>query len=121
MSFLKPSVTTIQPNSLTQFVFDNADVNIGTFDRTKTFHAMGGIQVTTPKPLVSLSAEITRALKRLSAADIAEFGSIPVITFHNAAKAGLSNITIRDIDGQLPISSETLQVLAKDFLWLYGK
>lgn len=33
----------IESDSLTQFVFDNADVNIRALDGLNTFHAMGGI------------------------------------------------------------------------------
>lgn len=44
----------VHPDTFSQFVFDNADVNVDTLDGSNTFHAMGGIQCTNASPLQTL-------------------------------------------------------------------
>lgn len=48
LSCLSHPLSTVLPGSFSQYVFNNADVNVDTLDGSNTLHAMGGIQCVTP-------------------------------------------------------------------------
>ncbi|CAG9762758.1 unnamed protein product [Ceutorhynchus assimilis] len=82
----------VPSESLTQFVFDNADLNIDTLDGTNTFHAMEGIQCTTPEPSKSEGTIMERVKKIPNAGTLGEFGAMPIVAFQRKAKTGLYQI-----------------------------
>ncbi|CAH1155651.1 unnamed protein product [Phaedon cochleariae] len=111
---------TIMNNSFSQFVFDNADVNINTIDGLNTFHTMGGIQCVTPSTTVSSDGKIKRLSNIPRAHTIGQFGNVPLRTFHKTGNNGLTRINIKDLNEINPISSR-VSLLSSDFFWLYGK
>lgn len=50
----------IGAEAFTQFVFDNADVNVRTLDGLNTFHAMGGVQCITPGSSVDTKVTVQK-------------------------------------------------------------
>ena len=109
------------PNdSFTQFVFDNADVNISTIDGFNTFHSMGGIQSVTPQNNVTSDQPITRLTKIPSASFVGRFGRNPIKTFESKSARGLFNIEVRDLASINPVSS-TVSITTTELLWLLGK
>lgn len=117
----QPVVNVTEQNWLTQFIFDNADVNINTIDGNNTFHAMGGIQCTgtTPESLRSNETIMERAKQITCEATIGEFGKNPVTAFQKSAKSYLSDIEILNLDEKLP--SLRIKPLYSDFMWMFGK
>lgn len=59
-SLISAGPPVIQCDAFTQFVFDNADVNVRTLDGFNTFHAMGGIACITPSANISVTTEVPR-------------------------------------------------------------
>lgn len=101
-----------------QFVFDNSDFNVNTIDGHNTFHVMGGIQCVTPSEAVSYEAPTSRKSTKLTAAEIAKFGHIPIETYEN--RCGPNELCALNINSIRPINLTISPTLA-DFLWLYGK
>lgn len=106
-------------DSFSQFVFDNADVNINTIDGLNTFHSMGGIQCVTPSVSVTSDIAITR-LSKLPAHTVGQFGSFSLKTYQNSGNRGLSLISIKDLEDINPILHNA-NILPSEFLWLYVK
>ncbi|KAK9882608.1 hypothetical protein WA026_022237 [Henosepilachna vigintioctopunctata] len=65
-AIMRPALT-IEQNSFSQFVFDNADFNTNTLDGLSTFHAMRGIHCVTPKTAIAPDQVIPRLLRMPSA------------------------------------------------------
>lgn len=82
----------IDPNSFSQFIFDNADFNSQTLDGYQTFHAMGGIQCVTPKSAIAPDQFIERMTKKPSAEIVGKFGHNPLRFFEKNKASGLSEI-----------------------------
>ncbi|XP_011707609.1 PREDICTED: uncharacterized protein LOC105462604 [Wasmannia auropunctata] len=60
ISAIMRSPISIDSQSFSQFVFDNADFNTQTLDGLNTFHAMGGIQCLTPSTAIAPDQKIER-------------------------------------------------------------
>lgn len=54
-----PDIHTSDPDSFSQFIFDNDDVNTCTIDGKNTSHAMGGIKIVTPSSCVQSKKNYT--------------------------------------------------------------
>lgn len=111
-----------QTESFTQFVFDNADVNICNIDGFNTFHSMRGIQCVSPSPNDPTSDQLITRLETIpSASTVGQFGHVPIIkAFENESTRGLFGITVRDLANINPIST-TVSVSTRELQWLYGK
>lgn len=110
--------TSIKENSTSegfiQFAFDNADINIRTLDGHSTFHCMGGIQLTTPKPKEMSEYLMPRTInvpKVMSM--VGPRGELELVQYRKPTKNGLEMITVRDIEIAQCINDRTL-----DILWL---
>lgn len=113
--------TESQTDLFTQFVYDNADVNICTIDGFNTFHSMGGIQCFTPSPSFSTSDQpIKRLAKVPPASAVGQFGYIPIKIYERNGNTGLMNVTVQDLLNINPISA-SVSVSARELQWLYGK
>lgn len=117
-SCIQHPLKNVLTNSFSQFVFDNADVNVDTIDGSNTFHAMGGIQCITPHSSVRSETRIPKLPKIPSAEASADLGTIPLVTFQKTTNA-LKKIPIYDINQRNP--TETVNIMPTDFLWMYGK
>ncbi|XP_031335335.1 uncharacterized protein LOC116165167 isoform X2 [Photinus pyralis] len=117
-SMLEPHLT-LRKQALSQFVYDNADFNIGTIDGHNTFHSMGGIICVTPKSAVVSSPHIDRLKDLPSAETIGCLGTLPVKVFEKTGP-GLAAIQINPLT--LNFSHKSLvSPSASHLLWLYGK
>lgn len=70
-SVLKDPPQIVLEDSFSQWVHDNADVNVDTIDGSITWHAMGGLQCITPHSSVRSEARISR-LKNVPTAKATE-------------------------------------------------
>lgn len=106
--------------SFSQFVFDNADVNVCTLDGYNTFHSMGGIQCITPPTAVSCEKKIPR-LKIIPSADsVALSSQVPIQIFHKTENSGLNLVKIENLCDKNPLCEEIVPSIS-DFLWLFAK
>lgn len=104
-----------QQKGFRQFVFDNADANIATLDGKNTFHAMGGIECTTPMPMHLFEHDVPKIGRELSADILGTFGNVP-LQYCNKKKNGLHNLTVENISTEQKIIPSI-----SDIMWLYGK
>lgn len=103
--------------TFSQFVFDNADVNMDTIDGSNTFHAMGGVQCVTPVVLSSSTdTAIVRQKNVPRASVVGEEGAVPIRTFE---KAGVSFKNM--FFSNLTEKCSTVKPLEEDFQWILGK
>lgn len=104
--------------SYIQFVYDNADVYIRTLDGKNTFHAMGGIECSTPQNTTKPS-NVTRVLSVPTAAEIAAKGSIKISWYKNPSTSGLKRKVIKEIHSPYHSKNENLST-SIDVLWMVG-
>lgn len=116
VSCLNHPQSTVHPHTFSQFVFDNADVNVETIDGSNTFHAMGGIQCITPATSNSSGGAISRVGVVPKASAVGKFGAIPLVTFEKF-KSSFADIIIEDLREQ----SSSIELLPSDFTWIFGK
>lgn len=115
-----PHNVDIDPESFSQFVFDNADHNVNTIDGLHTFHAMGGIECVTPASAVSCDFKVPK-LKAIPPRDtLGSYGTLPLKVFHGYKKAGLGNVPITDLDLMNPNFSYDFDMSSTDLLWIYN-
>jgi len=67
-------------NGFTQYVFDNADVNVATLTGHNTFHAMDGIACVTPEGTVE-KLPLQRTVKLCQAELVEAFGQVRMRTY----------------------------------------
>lgn len=96
-SALQQPLQILTKNSFTQFIFDNADINMDTIDGHDTFHAMGGIQCFTPKTSLIPRTPIDKVKSLPNATSLREYGSIPLEHFDKPSEGGLATMTIETI------------------------
>ena len=119
MSLISAGSPIIESDGFLQHVFDNADVNVRTLDGLGTFHAMGGIQCSTPGSCVQSQTTV----KRISTGSFNNTESIREYAYPMKRRnVGLSNMIIEDLN-QLQevrslscLPSEYLHPL--NFVWL---
>lgn len=112
--------TSIDPNSFSQVVCDNADHNVNTIDGLHTVHIMGAVQCVIPHDSILPDQNIARLTKFPSAQVVGEAGSVPLAVFNKNENTGLKMIKIADVEGNHPLSRDILPS-SPDFVWLYGK
>ncbi|KAE8747077.1 hypothetical protein FOCC_FOCC006215, partial [Frankliniella occidentalis] len=78
-----------------QWAFDNADYNVRTLDGHRTFHNMGGISCSTPRPLEPLPFTVPR-IKGKIVMDVSK-GRIPVITYVKPAISSFKSVFAADL------------------------
>lgn len=74
--------TSVDPNSFSQVICDNADHNVNTIDGLHTVHIMGAIQCVTPYDAVTPDQNIPRLSKIPSAQEVGEFGCVELSTYN---------------------------------------
>lgn len=117
-SSIQEAPKVVLQDSFSQFVFDNADVNVDTLDGANTFHAVGGLQCITPVTSARSEARIARLQNVPTAKDIAASGTIPLTTFQKTSD-GLESIALIDINEKSPVRA--VRISPTDFLWIFGK
>lgn len=117
VSCLQQPLKIVTNNSFTQFVFDNADINMDTIDGHDTFHAMGGIQCFTPNTSFSPRAPIDKFRSIPSAVSLREYGTTSLDVFQKQNEGGLASLTVQNITN----SEREVLPMSTDLLWLYGK
>ena len=107
--------STIEPGAFTQFVFDNADVNIKTLDGLGTFHALGGIKCVTPSVSVSQCPPVER---KVGTKCDATSNQISIKPYKKPHISGLKNIIMRDITYEdEEVSRKGFNI---DIIWIIG-
>lgn len=116
-----PNNAVIDPESFSQFVFNNADQNVNTIDGLHTFHAMGGIECVTPASAVACEVRIPK-LKAIPSRDIiGSFGTLPLETFHGYKEgAGLENVPVENLSKKNPAVRYDFDISSADLLWIYN-
>lgn len=107
---------TNEASKFSQWVADNADVNICTIDGLSTFHSMGIIESVTPPPASTAFNGIYRVSDVPSATVLGRYGNVPIHIFekhHESGHAKMETKPIKNLDPILPTAS--------DILWIFGK
>ena len=111
----------IHPDSLKQFVFDNADFNVRTLDGYGTFHSMGGIMCIAPTDAVEKAAVTKRIEKVPSAESATKVHKVKLQTYIASDNtSGVRGKTMQGISSLECIRSPNIVNIAKqDTLWMY--
>ncbi|XP_061723992.1 uncharacterized protein LOC133530150 [Cydia pomonella] len=120
LKFQVSAIATYTPKqscpAFTQFVFDNADVNVHTIDGNNTFHTMGGIQCLNPPQTLSLNESIPR-LNYIPQSFMKRYEQISLQTHIKTMNSGLDKVLFNP-----PMSNDDTFIMTKtDLLWMYGK
>lgn len=116
MSSVEPSYDL---DGFTQFVFDNADFNVGTVTGHNTFHSMGGIACVTP-PGMKDTVPVKRKLTLPSAEIVGAFGQIPIKTYSKPAVPGLQSVVVEPLGTPREVLESFSSAKALDSLWAVG-
>lgn len=115
-----PPAPAIESDSFTQFVFDNADVNIRTLDGLNTFHAMGGIVCITPSSHVSVTSEVPRIVE--GSFQVPE--QIRKRSYTNRKVSGLARVTVEDFTHIISSRKQNVNLTSLthplNILWVSG-
>lgn len=103
----------------TQFMFDNADLNVETVTGHNTFNNMGGNTCVTPPGVVNTSP-IKRSVKLQSADKVGAFGHIPIKTYSKPAVLGLRSVVIDPLRKPDQETPSLRSAVAIDSLWVAG-
>ena len=109
----------IAMKSFVQYVFDNADNNVRTFDGFNTFHGMGGIMCVTPSTAVSKAKEFERLKQVPVAMQLSCVNKLPVLTFVIYDNNGLTDITVQDLD-EIRLLSPSNALMNAEVFWMCG-
>lgn len=105
----------INQNGFTQYVFDNADINVTTLDGHGTFHALGGIQCVTPRDAITVNETIIRQYTSRIDTDNK---NIPILMYKKPTTAPLKDVIVKSID--LNDVSYVQKSIKFDLIWLAG-
>ena len=106
--------------NFTQFIFDNADINVSTLTGHDTFHAMGGIACVTP-PTEIPQPKLMRQKNIPSIEFAGKFGYIELKHYRKPTAPGLKSVTISPlvyVDQSELIGLASGKIL--DVLWQYS-
>ena len=104
-------------SKFTQFVFDNADINIATLTGHDTFHSMGGIACITP-PGETRQQNLKRPKNIPDTELTGKFGQIEVEEYHKPAESGLKSTIIGPlVPAGKPQPNRLKHYEAFDVLW----
>ncbi len=113
----RPSV---EANSFSQFVFDNADFNVRTLDGYGTFHSMGGIMCVTPGSAITNTDVTDRIKVQPTAATLAQVNKVSLQTYSARNTKGIDGISVKDLGDIRRLSSEKSVYPLLDTLWMCG-
>ncbi|KAJ8869862.1 hypothetical protein PR048_028871 [Dryococelus australis] len=99
--------TDFKEGSFSQFVFDNADLNVFTLDGYNTSLAMVGIKCVTPASSAQRCSKISRLTKLATSNECGRLDITPLEIFHsipNIQGGGLDNFVVEHLESQnIPI------------------
>ena len=104
-------------DSLVNFVFDNADVDIRTLTGHGTWHAMGGIVGITPCGTY-VEPVINRFTKLRPATDIGKHAEIPLKKWRKPSEPGMKNVIISPLKLIYPNIQSLKLATYLDNLWM---
>ena len=105
--------------NFSQFVFDNADFNVGTITGHNTLHSMGGIVCVSPPGEVT-PTPVKRLMKLSSANAVGTFGQIPTKTYTKPAIPGLQSVIMLPLKRPGCAEQQIKQAMLLDSLWTIG-
>ena len=104
-----------------QFVFDNFDFNVNTYDGKNTKHIMGGIVAVTPKSRSSGNRPVKRVKDIPNASSVGSFGQITMKNYKKSIGSGLKSVHVKDITNAVTLPSNSLIISQTlELLWMTG-